>query len=72
MSCHYGIEEVAADRDSSSGRPLRHADHLFRAFLSCDACHAVGAAPPGIPDSLWIDTLRAYRGGSGRRSGSPH
>jgi hypothetical protein len=63
MSCHYGIEEVAANRDSASGRTLQHADHLFRAFLSCDACHAVGAAPPGLPDSLWIDTLRLDRGG---------
>ena len=64
MSCHYGIEEVQADRDSATGRPLRHADHLFKAFLPCDACHAVGAAPPGLPDSLWIDTTRLDRGGS--------
>lgn len=67
MSCHYGIEEVVADRDSATGRPLRHADHLFKAYLPCDACHAVGAAPPGLPDSLWIDTTRLDRGGPARR-----
>ena len=63
LSCHYGIEEAGAERDSTSGRQLSHADHLFRAFLPCDACHAVGAAPPGLPDSLWIDTTRLDRGG---------
>ena len=67
MSCHYGIEEVGTVRDSASGRGLSHADHLFKAFLSCDACHAVGAAPPGLPDSLWIDTARMDRGGPARR-----
>jgi len=59
ISCHYGIEEAPAGRDSASGRPVTHAEHLLRAFLPCDACHAAGAAPPGVPDSLWIDTLRA-------------
>ena len=63
MSCHFGIEEVGAERDSTSGRQLSHADHLFRAYLPCDACHAVGAPPPGLPDSLWIDTTRLDRGG---------
>lgn len=71
MSCHYGIEEVGADRDSTSGVQLSHADHLFRAYLPCDACHAVGAAPPGLPDSLWIDTLRLDRGGPARRRRTP-
>jgi hypothetical protein len=67
ISCHYGIEEAAAGRDSASGRPMTHAEHLLRAFLPCDACHAAGAAPPGVPDSLWIDTLRAVRGLQGPR-----
>lgn len=58
VSCHYGIEEAPAGRDSVSRRAVTHADHLLRAFLPCDACHAVGAAPPGVPDSLWIDTTR--------------
>ncbi len=58
LSCHYGIEEAAAGTDSASHRAVTHADHLLRAFLPCDACHAVGAAPPGIPDSLWIDTSK--------------
>jgi hypothetical protein len=58
VSCHYGIEEAPAGRDSATGRVVTHADHLLRAFLPCDACHAVGAAPPGVPDSLWIDTTR--------------
>jgi hypothetical protein len=71
MSCHYGIEEVQADRDSTTGRALRHADHLFKGYLTCDACHAVGAAPPGLPDSLWIDTTRLDRGGPARRRTSP-
>jgi hypothetical protein len=63
ISCHYGIEEAATGRDSTAGRRTTHADHLFRAFLPCDACHAAGAAPPGVPDSLWIragsDTAKA-------------
>jgi hypothetical protein len=67
LSCHYGIEEVRAERDSASGKALSHADHLFKAFLPCDACHAVGAPPPGLPDSLWIDTTRLDRGGPARR-----
>lgn len=71
MSCHYGIEEVQADRDSTTGRALRHSDHLFKAYLTCDACHAVGAAPPGLPDSLWIDTTRLDRGGPARRRTAP-
>lgn len=71
MSCHYGIEEVQAKRDSLTGRPLKHADHLFRAYLPCDACHAAGAAPPGLPDSLWIDTTRLDRGGPASRRGPP-
>jgi len=54
ISCHYGIEEAPAGIDSATGRRVTHADHLLRAYLPCDACHAAGAAPPGIPDSLWI------------------
>ena len=54
ISCHYGIEEASAGRDSASGRTVTHADHLLRAYLPCDACHAAGAAPPGVPDSLWL------------------
>lgn len=60
--CHYGIEEARAGRDSVSGRPLTHAGHVLEAGLSCDNCHAAGRAPPGIPDSLWIDTTRTDRG----------
>jgi len=71
MSCHYGIEEAGASRDSTGGRGGSHGGHMFVARLACDACHAVGAAPPGLPDSLWIDTLRLERGGppSRRRRG---
>jgi hypothetical protein len=60
VACHYGIEEAPAGRggDSAKGRSATHADHLFKAYLPCDACHAAGAAPPGVPDSLWIDTTR--------------
>ena len=67
VSCHYGVEEVGAGRDSVSGRRLSHETHVLRANLSCDACHAVGAPPPGLPDSLWIDTTRLGRGGPPRR-----
>ena len=59
IACHYGIEEAPTGRDSATGRVTTHADHLFKAFLPCDACHAAGAAPPGVPDSLWIDTTSA-------------
>ena len=59
VSCHYGIEEAPAGRDSATGRVTTHADHLFKAYLPCDACHAAGAPPPGIPDSLWISTSKA-------------
>jgi hypothetical protein len=59
VSCHYGVEEVPTGRDSVTGVVTTHADHMFKAFLPCDACHAVGAPPPGVPDSLWIDTLKA-------------
>ena len=59
LACHYGIEEAPTGRDSATGRVTTHADHLFKAFLACDACHAAGAVPPGIPDSLWIDTTRS-------------
>jgi hypothetical protein len=59
VSCPYGIEEASAGRDTASRRVVTHADHMLRALLPCDACHAVGAAPPGVPDSLWIDTTRA-------------
>jgi hypothetical protein len=31
----------------------------------------VGAAPPGLPDSLWIDTTRLDRGGPPRRRTAP-
>ncbi len=61
-SCHYGIEEASAGRDSSSGRPVTHADHVLRAGLACDNCHAAGRAPPGISDTMWIDTTRTDRG----------
>jgi len=61
FACHYGIEEAPTGRDSATGRVTTHADHLFKAFLPCDACHAAGAAPPGIPDSLWIDTTHSSR-----------
>ena len=64
VGCHYGIEEAAAGRDSATGRQATHADHLLRAVLPCDACHAAGAAPPGVPDSLWIDTSAARPGGA--------
>ena len=66
IACHYGIEEAATGRDSATGRVTTHADHLFKAFLPCDACHAAGAAPPGVPDSLWIDTTRG--GGPARNA----
>jgi hypothetical protein len=56
FACHYGIEEARTGKDSVTGRVTTHADHLFKAYLACDACHAAGAAPPGVPDSLWIDT----------------
>jgi cytochrome c3-like protein/class III cytochrome C family protein len=61
ISCHYGIEEVAADRDSVTGRQFTHGDHMVSGGLACDNCHAAGAPPPGLPDSLWIDTTRADR-----------
>ena len=67
ISCHYGIEEVGSARDSSSRRAMSHADHIFKAFLPCDACHAVGAAPPGLPDSSWIGTTHPGPGGQPRR-----
>ena len=62
--CHYGIEEAPTGRDSATGRVTTHADHMFKAFLPCDACHAAGAPPPGIPDSLWIDTAMAGSSGN--------
>jgi hypothetical protein len=73
MSCHYGVEERPAELDSTSGQRLRHADHMFRAALPCEACHAAGAAPPGISDSLWIDTnrLEGRRPGTGVRPAAP-
>jgi len=62
ISCHYGVEEVRADRDTVTGRQFTHGDHMVQGGLACDNCHAAGAAPPGLPDSLWIDTLRTDRG----------
>jgi hypothetical protein len=62
ISCHYGVEELRADRDSVTGRQFTHGDHMLRGGMACDNCHAAGAAPPGIPDSLWIDTARTDRG----------
>jgi len=62
VSCHYGVEEIRADRDSVTGRQFTHGDHMIRGELTCDNCHAAGAAPPGLPDSLWIDTLRSAGG----------
>jgi hypothetical protein len=53
LACHYGIEEHPLGRDSLTGRPVTHAMHLFGGGLACSSCHAVGAAPPGIPDSSW-------------------
>jgi hypothetical protein len=72
VSCHYGIEEAAAGRDTTSHRPVTHGDHLFKAFLPCDACHAAGAAPPGVPDSLWIrtDSASSPRVPDARRPGA--
>lgn len=61
LTCHYGIEEAALGRDSVTGRATTHADHLFRAGLTCDACHAVGAAPPGFAGKAWIDSVGAAR-----------
>jgi hypothetical protein len=69
VSCHYGIEEAPAGRDSATHARVTHADHVLRAGLACDACHAVGAPPPGVPDSLWIDTTRG-RGPRSRASPS--
>jgi len=66
IACHYGIEEAPTGRDSATGRVTTHADHLFKAFLPCDACHAAGAAPPGVPDSLWIDTTSSTGGPASR------
>ena len=62
VSCHFGIEEVRADRDTVTGRQFTHGDHMVQGGLACDNCHAAGAAPPGLPDSLWIDTVRTDRG----------
>jgi hypothetical protein len=62
ISCHYGVEELRADRDTVTGRQFTHGDHMVRGGLACDNCHAAGAAPPGIPDTLWIDTTRTDRG----------
>jgi len=62
FACHYGIEEARTGKDSTAGRITTHADHLFKAYLPCDACHAAGAVPPGIPDSLWIDTASTTGG----------
>jgi len=62
ISCHYGVEEVRADRDTVTGRQFTHGDHMVQGGMACDNCHAAGAAPPGLPDSLWIDTTRTDRG----------
>lgn len=62
ISCHYGVEELRADRDTVTGRQFTHGDHMVQGGLACDNCHAAGAPPPGLPDSLWIDTLRTDRG----------
>jgi hypothetical protein len=62
ISCHYGVEELRADRDTVTGRQFTHGDHMLRGGMACDNCHAAGAPPPGIPDSLWIDTTRTDRG----------
>lgn len=69
IGCHYGIEEAPAARDFAGRRTATHADHVLRAQLSCDACHAAGAPPPGLPDTLWMDTLRTDRGGRARARG---
>lgn len=68
IACHYGVEEAPVGRDSTTGLRTTHAQHIFRAGLSCDACHAVGAAPPGFSGRRWIDTLRTppARNDSGR------
>jgi hypothetical protein len=67
ISCHYGVEEAATGLETGGSRAGTHADHLFGGGLSCDACHAVGAPPPGIPETVWIDTAR----GDGIRRGAP-
>jgi hypothetical protein len=67
LSCHYGVEEAIVGLDSTTGRRATHADHVFRAGLTCDNCHAPGAAPPGlIGDSSLFraggrDTVRTPR-----------
>lgn len=64
LSCHYGVEEAFVGPDSTTGGRATHADHVFRAGLTCDNCHAPGAPPPGlIGDSSLFrptgpDTLR--------------
>lgn len=68
LACHYGVEEAPAGRDTLTGRAFDHAQHLFRAFLPCESCHAAGAAPPGLPDSAWMDTTRLERARRQRRS----
>jgi hypothetical protein len=60
LSCHYGIEEARIGVDSTTGRPATHAPHVFGSGLSCAACHAVGAAPPGFAGRTW-DTSAARR-----------
>jgi hypothetical protein len=57
IACHYGVEEAPLWADSVGGRRGTHADHIFRAGLTCDNCHAAGAAPPGFSGRRWIDTL---------------
>jgi hypothetical protein len=61
LSCHYGIEEVPIGVDSTTGRRGTHARHLFGGGLPCDACHAVGAAPPGFPGKNWDSTVMRSR-----------
>lgn len=58
LSCHYGIEEAPLGIDST-GRRSTHADHVFKNGLTCDACHAAGAAPPGFAGKNWMDTTAA-------------
>jgi hypothetical protein len=58
LSCHYGIEEAPLGRDST-GRRSTHAEHVFKDGLTCDACHAAGAAPPGFAGKNWMDTTAA-------------
>ncbi len=61
ISCHYGIEEARIRATSDTAHVTTHGDHLFGGGLTCDACHAVGAAPPGVGGGRWIDSIPGAR-----------